>query len=105
MKKLILLLSMIAIFTYSSFAQTKKDGTPDLRFKENKTYTAPKQTNTQLQQYNTQPKVHVESYKKENYTEVKEHNRTAPNKTDKDNWSTKPNINPETGKKGTKNPK
>ena len=40
--------------------------------------------------------------KKKNNTEVMEHNRTAPNNTDKDNWSTKPNVNPETGKKGNK---
>ena len=30
--------------------------------------------------------------------------RTAPNKTIRDNWSTKPNINPYTGKPGTIDP-
>ena len=32
------------------------------------------------------------------------HYRTSPNKTKRDNWSTKGNVNPYTGKKGTKNP-
>ena len=30
------------------------------------------------------------------------HVRTSPNKTKGDNWSTKGNVNPYTGKKGTK---
>jgi hypothetical protein len=32
------------------------------------------------------------------------HTRTSPNKTKLDNYSTKGNVNPHTGKKGTKNP-
>jgi hypothetical protein len=35
---------------------------------------------------------------------VKSHARTARNKTKKDNWSTIGNVNPHTGKKGTKRP-
>jgi hypothetical protein len=41
---------------------------------------------------------------KSNVTNVKSHARTAPNKTKKDNWSTIGNVNPYTGKKGTKRP-
>jgi hypothetical protein len=41
---------------------------------------------------------------KSNVTNVKAHARTAPNKTKKDNWSTIGNVNPYTGKKGTKRP-
>ncbi|KAF0133825.1 MAG: hypothetical protein FD145_1035 [Candidatus Saganbacteria bacterium] len=41
------------------------------------------------------------SFKKSgNY--VSPHYKTSPNKTKIDNWSTKGNINPSTGKKGTK---
>lgn len=32
------------------------------------------------------------------------HQRTAPNKTKLDNWSTKGNVNPYTGKTGTTDP-
>jgi hypothetical protein len=49
--------------------------------------------------------VHVKSYKKKNGTVVQAHDRTAPNRTQKDNWSTKGNVNLETGKVGTKTPK
>lgn len=35
---------------------------------------------------------------------VRPHQRTAPNQTKMDNWSTKGNQNPMTGKKGTKQP-
>ena len=76
----------------------KKDGTPDKRYSENK-------TQNQTQTY-TNPNIeHVDTYQKKDGTIVEEHNRTEKNNTDKDNSSTKPNTNPETGKKGTKNPK
>ena len=32
------------------------------------------------------------------------HVRTSPNRTKIDNWSTKGNVNPYTGKKGSRNP-
>lgn len=48
--------------------------------------------------------VRVQGYTKRNGTYVKPHYRTAPNATKSDNWSTKGNINPYTGKAGTKNP-
>jgi hypothetical protein len=48
---------------------------------------------------------HVKTYVKPSTGKVVQaHDRTAPNKTQKDNWSSKPNVNPETGKPGTKNP-
>jgi len=51
----------------------------------------------------TNPKVvHVKGYVKKNGTYVAPHDRTAPNATKNDNWSTKGNINPETGKLGTR---
>ena len=37
-------------------------------------------------------------------TYVPPHTRSAPNSTTLDNWSTKPNVNPWTGKPGTKTP-
>ena len=46
--------------------------------------------------------VHVRGYTKKNGAYVQPHMRTAPNGTKKDNYSTKGNINPYTGKKGTK---
>jgi hypothetical protein len=48
--------------------------------------------------------VHVKGSTRKNGTYVAPHERTAPNKTKDDNWSTKGNVNPNTGKKGTKNP-
>lgn len=46
-------------------------------------------------------KVRVKGYTKKNGTYVAPHSRSAPNKTKKDNWSTKGNTNPVTRKKGT----
>ena len=46
--------------------------------------------------------VSVRSYTKKNGTVVKAHRRSAPNKSKADNWSTKGNVNPDTGKVGTK---
>jgi len=49
---------------------------------------------------------HVRTYVKPSTgAVVQSHDRTAPNKTQKDNWSSKPNVNPETGKPGTHTPK
>jgi hypothetical protein len=49
--------------------------------------------------------VHVRSTvtKKGEYRQS--HVRTSPNHTQRDNYSSKPNTNPYTGKKGTRNPK
>jgi|ERR1700688_1610963 len=49
-------------------------------------------------------RVHVKSYTTKKGKVVKSHDRTAPNGTKRDNWSTKGNTNPETGKPGTKDP-
>lgn len=48
--------------------------------------------------------VDVKGYYKKDGTYVQPHHRTSPDNDKSDNWSTKGNINPCTGKKGTKNP-
>jgi hypothetical protein len=47
----------------------------------------------------------VRGYTKKDGTVVQPHRRTSPNKTENDNWSSKGNTNPDTGKKGTKTPR
>jgi hypothetical protein len=47
---------------------------------------------------------HVGGYTKRNGTYVAPHNRTAPDGSKRNNWSTKGNANPYTGKSGTKKP-
>lgn len=44
--------------------------------------------------------VYVRSYTKKDGTVVDAHHRTSPNTTKSDNWSTKGNTNPYTGKEG-----
>ena len=46
--------------------------------------------------------VWVSGYTRSDGTYVKGHYRTGANETKSDNWSTKGNTNPHTGKKGTK---
>lgn len=48
--------------------------------------------------------VHVRSYDRADGTHVNNHDRTRANNTDLDNWSTRGNVNPETGKVGTRTP-
>jgi hypothetical protein len=48
--------------------------------------------------------VHVHGYSKRSGTYVMPHYRTNPNHSRYDNWSTKGNVNPYTGKKGYKAP-
>jgi hypothetical protein len=97
--KKILSFLVLVLFAFLSFGQhLKKDGTPDMRYKENKqTYSAPASTvsaNTDVQLQN--------GYTKKNYTVVKPYHKTKANKTNKDNYSTKGKTNPYTGKKGTR---
>lgn len=46
----------------------------------------------------------VHGYTKKNGTYVAPHKRTSPNGTQRDNWTSKPNQNPYTGRDGTKEP-
>lgn len=48
--------------------------------------------------------VQVKGYFRSNSTYVQPHYRSNPNKSIWDNWSTKGNYNPQTGKKGTVDP-
>lgn len=47
---------------------------------------------------------HVNGYIKKDGTYVAPHQRSDPNRTQRDNYSSKPNVNPYNGKKGTKEP-
>jgi hypothetical protein len=48
--------------------------------------------------------VYVRGYVRSDGTYVQPHQQTAPNDTRQDNWSSKPNVNPYTGKQGTVDP-
>jgi hypothetical protein len=48
--------------------------------------------------------VHVRGHYRSNGTYVQPHYRSSPNGTTLDNYSTKGNVNPYTGKEGTVNP-
>lgn len=52
--------------------------------------------------FNVLADVWVEGYYRSDGTYVQGHYRTAPNDTKADNWSTRGNINPHTGKPGTR---
>jgi hypothetical protein len=46
----------------------------------------------------------VRGYTRKDGTYVAPHQRTTPDKSKSNNWSTKGNVNPHTGKPGTKEP-
>ena len=48
--------------------------------------------------------VSVKGYYNKNGKWVEPYKRTSPNKTVRDNWDTRPNVNPYTGKPGSKDP-
>jgi len=48
--------------------------------------------------------VYVNGYTRSDGTYVAPYYRSSPNKSYNDNWSTSPNTNPYTGKKGTRKP-
>ena len=69
--KRLLIFFLLATFSISSFSQSKSSSD-----------------------------VYVKSYTRSNGTVVKGHYRTAPNSTNRDNFTTRGNVNPYTGKKG-----
>jgi hypothetical protein len=94
MKKILMFISVFAFFSLSAMAQTKKDGTPDMRYKANRqsystpSYSAPKQ-NTQ-RNYSNGGQYRVQNgYQKQNGTYVAPHLKTTP---DNKKWNNaKPN--------------
>lgn len=48
--------------------------------------------------------VNVDGHVRRDGVYVPPHQRTSPNSTINDNWSTKPNVNPNTGRAGTREP-
>lgn len=46
----------------------------------------------------------VRGYMRSNGTYVQPHHSTNPNATRNDNWTTRPNVNPYTGRVGTRSP-
>ena len=69
--KRLLIFFLLATFSFSSFSQSKSSSD-----------------------------VYVKSYTRSNGTVVKGYYRTAPNSTNRDNFTTRGNVNPYTGKKG-----
>ena len=57
-----------------------------------------------LLSFNAFADTYVRGYTKQNGTYVEPHYRSSPNGTTLDNYSTKGNVNPYTGKEGTVNP-
>ena len=53
---------------------------------------------------NSSGDTNVNGYSKKDGTYIAPHQRTSPNHTQRDNWSSKPNYNPYTGKEGKKEP-
>ena len=47
----------------------------------------------------------VKGHVKRDGTYVQPHHATNPNNTQRDNWTSKPNVNPYTGNQGKKEPK
>jgi len=111
MKTIILLLfTLVSISTISYAQHYKKDGTPDMRYRENKetyggnNYSSSKSTySTPSYSYGTSNDVRYQSgYVKDNGTYVEPHYKTNNNSTNWDNFSTKDNYNYYNGTNGSR---
>ncbi len=106
MKKAIFILTIMALFSFSVTAQTKKDGTPDMRYKANKqtygnsystpSYSAPKTVTPSYsapkteRNYNNGGQYKVQSgYQKSNGTYVAPHIKTTPDNKTYNNYKPK----------------
>src|SRR5690606_5805674 len=97
--QLILLLALIS-FSFSGFAQYKKDATPDMRYRSNKTVYGGVYSSSSTY---INPSVRQQSgYYRSNGTYVQPHMKTNTNTTNHDNLSTKGNYNYYNGTSGTR---
>lgn len=80
----------VVLFSGVSFAKSKKSST---------------KTTSTTNSTTSGAVIDVNGYTKKNGTYVAPHKRTKQNSTELDNFSTQGNVNPYTGKKGTKVPK
>jgi|SRR5215510_9836147 len=89
MKRLLVVISILLITSAGSLAQRRSSGIT--RSSRSTTSTSPRPR-----------EVHVKGYWKKDGTYVAPHVRTAPDGDFYNNWSTKGNINPYTGREGTR---
>ena len=81
MKKTLFIITVFTLFSFCVSAQTKKDGTPDMRYKSNKqSYSAPINSAPKTERnYNNGGKYKVQNgYQKSNGTIVSPHIKTTP---------------------------
>lgn len=103
MKPRLILSLLFMIFTSSVWAQLKKDGTPDMRYKANRDlYVAPSSYYPTQNYYKSLKVNYQESYQKSSGTYVESHYKTEVNKTNLDNFATSGNINPYTMQSGSR---
>ena len=57
-----------------------------------------------LASFTATAQTHVNGYFKSNGTYVQPHYRSSPDSSYNNNWSVSPNVNPYTGKRGTRQP-
>ena len=96
MKKYIFFFLFFCFSVNFIYAQhMKKDGTPDMRYRENKV------GNYNASQNNTNDR-YQGGYSKSNGTYVEPHYKTVTNSTNTDNYSTKGNYDPYTNKMGSR---
>lgn len=94
MKKTFFLITFLTLISICAFAQTKKDGSPDMRYKANKqsystpSYSAPK-TSTQRNYSNGGQYKVQNGYQKSSGTYVAPHIKTTP---DNKKWN---NVKPQ----------
>ncbi len=94
MKKTFLTLIVLTLLSISVSAQTKKDGTPDMRYKANKqtystpSYSAPKTSTPRNYSNGGQYKVQ-KGYQKSNGTYVAPHIKTTPDNKRYNNYKPK----------------
>ena len=98
--RIIAVLAFLVIAIISQAQHYKSDGTPDMRFRENRTvysrsYSQPTYTSTPAGRYQ-------DAYQRSNGTVVTGHYKTQSNRTNWDNFSTKGNTNLYTGQSGSR---
>jgi hypothetical protein len=96
MKKTIFILTIMALFTLSVNAQTKKDGTPDMRYNSNKqtygnTYSTPSYSAPKTERnYSNGGQYKMQSgYQKSNGSYVAPHIKTTPDNKTYNNYKPK----------------
>src|SRR5258708_6012188 len=102
---LVLVVASTPVFARGSHSSSSSHSSHTSTHRSSSSHSSPHATSTRApHSFSAAPSTGVRGYSKRDGTYVPQHHRTTPDRARSNNWTTKGNVNPYTGKAGTKKP-